>query len=439
MRGTLDVVALERALRVILARHEVLRTHYVARSGRPIQVVSEAHDWLLPLLDISSLPESEREDKARKICLEDFERPFSLASDLMMRAKVLRMSAQDHLLLLTLHHIASDGWSCGILTRELNGLYNAFSAGKGSPLPELPIQYADYATWQRDWLQGEALQRQEAYWQSQLAGSPPVLLLPSDYPREEAASHRGAAHRFRTPTGSTEGLKKLCIQERVTPFMALLAAYYVLLYRWSGVSDLLVGTDVANRTEPQTEGMIGFFLNHLVLRAHMDGDPTFRELLGRIRDVCLGAYAHQDLPFDKLVELLHPERRTTHSPIFQVLFVIENMPRGTTGWSGLTVNAVRSELMQSKFDLSLFMNENDTGYGGIWVYRTELFSSGTVRRLTGQYLNVLDQVLRNPDMSIEDVELASEAEAPSDYVPKVRAVGRPINIHRKALVIDENA
>jgi non-ribosomal peptide synthetase component F/acyl carrier protein len=433
LRGTLDAVALQRALQEIYRRHEVLRTRYAARNGQPVQTVSSDTDFPLPLRDLTHLSADEREESALRLCRDEAARPFDLAHDPMMRAQLLRLETREHLLLLTLHHIASDGWSSSILSSELSRLYTAFAAGQPSPLAELSIQYADYAAWQRNWLQGERLQRQTDYWVSRLAGAPPVLELPTDRPRETATGYTGAMHRFHLPEGLTERLRLRCREERATPFMVLLAAFNVLLYRWTGQSDLVVGTDVANRTQPQTEELIGFFLNHLVIRTDLSGDPSFRALLGRVREECLGAYAHQDLPFDKLVEVLQPERRTSHTPVFQVLFVVHNVPRGASEMSGLTLERVGTEFGTSKFDLSLFIGES----GGAWVYRTDLFDARTVRRLAEQFKGVLEQVLTRPEMAIEDVELAVEPEAPVEQSAVAGGAARPRPRSRRAAVIVE--
>ena len=335
-----------------------------------------------------------------------------------MRGELLRLGEEEHILLLTLHHIASDGWSNSILTQELSQLYDAFTAGKPSPLSKLPIQYADYAAWQRNWLQGEVLERQVAYWRERLAGAPPVLALPTDRPREGATSYQGGEQRFRLSETAVEGLRRLCREERATQFMVLLAAFNVLLSQWTGKTDLVVGTDVANRTQAETEGLIGFFLNHLVLRTDLSGDPGFREIVNRVREVCLGAYAHQDLPFDKLVEVLQPERSTSHTPVFQVLFVMQNVPRGRTELGGLELERVESGSQLRSRPMSVSGGEPG-GLAGMWVYRTDLFDAGSITRLSERFLSLLEVLLSYPDIPIEDVESLAQLDLPkgSEAVP----------------------
>jgi hypothetical protein len=435
MRGALNVSALQRALQEIVARHEVLRTRYAARSGNPVQIVAPDAVIEVPLLDLSALPGMEREEKVRQIGQEEATRPFDVAVGPMVRARLLRLAAQEHVLFLTLHHIASDGWSNAIFMRELSSLYSAFCKGQPSPLLPLPIQYADYAAWQREWLTGEALNRQVSYWRDQLAGAPPLLELPTDHPREQAESYGGALEAFTFPPEVQEGLRKLCREARATPFMVVLAAMKVLLYRWTGQPDLVVGTDVANRSQPQTERLIGFFLNHLVLRTRLSGDPSFREVVGRVREVCLGAYAHQDLPFDKLVEVLQPERSMSHTPVFQVLCVVHNVPPSTLQLLGLELESVDSVLPASKFDLSLFVGERDGKMEGQWVYRTDLFEASTIRRLAGQYLGVLNQVLQQPDRAIEDVELLSESTSGEEQASDRSGTTGIRDARRKAAIV----
>jgi hypothetical protein len=408
--GRLDHNAMQLALQTIVERHQVLRTNYVLRGNDPIQVISSDTSFPLPEIDLRHLGEAEREEEASSLCRQEAARSFNLQTDRLIRGQILRIADDDQILLLTLHHIASDGWSNGVLMRELSVLYNAFCEGLASPLPPLPIQYADYAVWQREWLQGEQLNQQIDYWKSNLAGAPAVMELPTDRPRQAALSHEGHRYRFRISPESAVALRTLSRQERATPFMVLLAAFNVLLYRWTGQSDLVVGTDVANRTQPDTESLIGFFLNHLVIRTDMTGDPSFVDLLRRVRDTAIGAYAHQDLPFDTLVEVLRPERSASHTPIFQVLFVVENASRKAPELQKLEPSAFAGYVPLSKFDLALFMGEREDGFGGLWVYRSELFDEATITRLSDQFVGMLAQLLANPDLPIDDVEIRSEAE-----------------------------
>ncbi|MFP2933938.1 amino acid adenylation domain-containing protein, partial [Pyxidicoccus sp. 3LG] len=322
LKGALDVRALERAFDTLVHRHEGLRTTFSTRDGEPVQVIHAAADLALPVMDLSDLPTEEREARARSLVTEEALRPFDLAAGPLMRASLVRLDTREHLLLLTLHHIVTDGWSMDVMVRESAALYAAFSAGQPSPLPELAIQYADYAAWQRGWLQGEALEAQLSWWRNHLTGAPQLLELPTDFPRPAVQGFRGAIHTHVLPRELVDALQALSRREGTTLFMALLAGLEVVLSRYSGQEDFVVGTDIANRNRGETEGLIGFFINQLALRARLDGDPTFRELLGRVRDVTLGAYAHQDLPFEELVKELNPERSMGHAPLFQVKLVL---------------------------------------------------------------------------------------------------------------------
>ncbi len=439
LRGRLDVSALQRALQEILRRHEVLRTTYHTRGADAVQVISSDADLPLPVTDLCALSEAEREEETSRRCDAEAAHPFDLSREKMLRAQLLKLSAEEHLLLLTLHHIASDGWSTGILNRELILLYNAFHANQPSPLSEMPIQYADYAAWQRQWLQGEALERQVAYWRERLSGAPPLLRLPTDHPHEAAASYRGATHRFTLPAEEATLLRELCRQERATPFMALLAAFKVLLYQRTGQKDLVVGTDVANRTQSQTEGIIGFFLNHLVLRTDLSGEPSFREVMRRVRETALGAYAHQDLPFEKLVETLRPERDLSHTPLFQVLFVVNNFRRGSVPFDGLEASVVESQFSTSKFDLSLFMGERAADIVGTWSYRTDLFEATTIEQMSERFIALLSQLLAHPDICIEDLEIPSAGDSQKDQKTERVLRERLQSVRRGARAVVESA
>src|SRR6185369_9818538 len=298
LKGRLEVEALQRTLDEVVRRHEVLRTTFVEVNGAPVQVVAPAGQLPMPVLDLSELEEAEREVEARQAA--EAQQPFDLSVGPLLRVLLLRLSGEDHVVLFTMHHIITDGWSTGILVREVAALYEAYIEGRESPLPELEIQYADYAVWQREWLQGEVLAQQLAYWRQQLGEDLPVLQLPTDKPRPPVQSHRGQGVSFTLPAELTAELKKLSNAEGVTLYMTLLAAYKILLWRYSGQSDVVVGTPIAGRNHLAAEGLIGLFVNTLVLRTSLSGDPSFNELLDRVRDVTLGAYAHQDLPFEKL-------------------------------------------------------------------------------------------------------------------------------------------
>ena len=326
LTGPLNFNALQQSLQQIVHRHEALRTTFALIEGEPVQVIPAAVPVLLPLLDLQSLDPDSRKAEARRLIDEEAQRPFDLEQGPLFRASLLRLSEEDHILLLSLHHIVSDGWSQGVLRRELVALYRAGCHGQPSELPDLPLQYADYAVWQRQWLQGAALARQVDYWKAHLAGAPSFLELPTDRPRPAVKSFRGARRGLQLSQALTSSLSELSQREGATLFMTLLAAFQTLLYHYSGQSDIVVGTPIANRTRSEVEGLIGLFMNTLALRGDLSGDPRFTALLGRVRESALGAYAHQDLPFEKLVEELKPERSLSHSPVFQVMLILQNAP-----------------------------------------------------------------------------------------------------------------
>ncbi|HHH40712.1 MAG TPA: non-ribosomal peptide synthetase, partial [Chloroflexi bacterium] len=401
IRGPLDIPALEASLNEIVRRHEVLRTTFPARhDGQPVQIIAPSLHLPLPVVDLSPLPEPEREAEARRLASQEARRPFNLATGPLLRATLLLLDQDDFLVLFTMHHIVSDGWSVGVLIRELAALYHAFSLGRPSPLPELPIQYADFALWQRQWLQGETLQAQLAYWKRQLADAPPVLDLPTDRPRPPVQSFRGATFRFRFPAPLAQALQALSRREGVTLFMTLLAAFQTLLYRYTGQERINVGTPIANRNRAEVEGLIGFFVNTLVISTDLSGNPTFRELLQRVREVALGAYAHQDLPFEMLVDALQPERDLSRSPLFQVMFVLQNAPTATLELPGLTMRLLETDSGTAKFDLTLFVEETEEELRGSLEYNTDLFDGATIGRMLGHYRTLLEAIVADPDRPI---------------------------------------
>lgn len=419
LTGRLNIAALEETLAALVARHESLRTTFATGTGgQPMQVIAPALSVPLPVTDLGSLPPLKRESEAERLVKEEAQRPFDLARGPLVRAHLLRLGPEDHILLLTLHHIISDGWSAGVLFREIGVLYEAFAEGRPSPLGELPIQYADYAAWQREWLQGEVLERQLAYWRKQLAGAPAVLKLPTDRPRPAEQSYRGSYQQQKMPKRVAEELKALSQREGATLFMSLVAAFQTLLYRYTDQADMIVGTDVAGRNRAEIEELIGFFLNHLVLRTDMSGDPTFRELLKRVKEVSLAAYEHQDVPFEKLVEALRPERSLSHTPIFQALFVLQNAPIEPLKLSGLTLAPLEFDSGVSKFDLALFMEEKEEEFVGIWVYKTDLFDHATITRMLGHFEILLGSILAEPDARLSALEINTETERKQRTVEK---------------------
>ncbi len=412
LSGPLHEEALERSLGEILRRHEALRTTFRMVAGQPVQIVSPVRPLRLPVVDLTRLPGPDRQAEAARLASEAAVGPFHLVHGPLFRASLLKLDAEEHVLLLTMHHIVSDGWSTGVLDRELEALYAAFAAGRPSPLPELQIQYGDFAVWQRAWLTGATLETQLAYWTRQLEGMPPVLELPADRPRPALPTHRGAGYPMAISARLTEGLKALSRQESATPFMTLLTAFQTLLHRYTGQVDLVVGTPIANRTRPETEGLIGFFANTLVMRADLSDAPTFREALGRVRTTATHAYAHQDLPFERLVDELQPERDQRHNPLFQVMFVFQNPPDNgaTEPRSSLTPSPMEVDRETAKFDLTLYVSESGQGLSASWQYNTDLFDETRIAGMAGHFLTLLNGIVATPDSPLSELPLLSDAE-----------------------------
>ncbi|HOR01271.1 MAG TPA: amino acid adenylation domain-containing protein [Anaerolineae bacterium] len=410
LRGALSVAALERSLNEIVRRHEALRTRFAATGGHPTQVIAPSLTIDLPQADLSALGEPARGAEVRRLAAEEARLPFDLAQGPLVRARLLRLGPEEHVALLTLHHIVADGWSMGVLVGELAVLYQAFVAGEPSSLPELGVQYADYARWQRAWLRGEALERQLAYWKRQLAGSPPLLELPIDHPRPAVQSSRGATHAFTLERDLAEQLTALSRREGVTLFMTLLASFQALLARYTGQEDICIGTPIANRRRPELEGLIGFFVNTLVLRTDLSGDPTFRELLKRVRQVALDAYAHQDLPFEQLVEAVQPERDLSHTPLFQAMLVLNNAPLQPAHLSGLAIEPLPVESGIARFDLTLQLNEAAEGLAGFLEYNAEVLESESIARLLGHWRTLLAGACADPEQPLSALPLLTRPE-----------------------------
>jgi amino acid adenylation domain-containing protein len=411
LTGELNTKALVDSLNEIVRRHESQRTTFDAdKDGEPIQVIAESFALNIPTVDLSTRPGAEREAAVREIAAKEAQTPFDLSKGPLLRATIVKLDSRDHVLLLTMHHIVSDAWSAAIFFQELGVLYTAFAAGKPSPLPELAVQYADYAAWQRKFLQGKALEDQISYWREHLIGAPPLLQLPADRPRPEVRKFEGTYEPIPVRNDVAEAVKAFCQQEGVTPFMALLAAFKALLFRYSGQEHIVLGTDIANRTTDETEKMIGFFINLLPLHTDLTGDPTFRELVARVREVALGAYAHQDIPFDKLVQDLQPERSSSHNPIVQALFVMQNIPPQTRELPGLEVTYFPTPITRSKFDVGVFMRENAKGMFQDWLYSTELFDRSTILRMASHFENLLGQALSHPETRLSALEMRNPEE-----------------------------
>ncbi|HJT56341.1 MAG TPA: condensation domain-containing protein, partial [Ktedonobacteraceae bacterium] len=409
LNGRLEPKVLEQSVKEIVRRHESLRTTFHTREDRPVQVIGPVGEVGVPLAELSDLLPARREVEALRLAQQEAGQPFDLARGPLVRTTLVRLSKQEHVLLLSMHHIISDGWSMQVFVRELSTLYNAFAQGRPSPLPDLPIQYADFAAWQRHWLQGPVLEAQLDYWSRQLAGATP-LALPTDRPRPAMQSYRGASHSFVLPASLSQALKTLSQQEGVTLFMTLLAAFQTLLARWTGQSDIVVGTDIANRTRLETEALIGFFVNLLVLRANVSGTLTFRELLTRVRAMVLGAYAHQDTPFEMLVERLLPEHSLDRMPLVQALFVLQNMPLSHTALSEVDLRPFGNETTTAKFDLAVFLFEGSEGLRGGVIYSTDLFEASTIATMMSRFEVLLHNLMASPDTPIDAIEIYTEAE-----------------------------
>jgi hypothetical protein len=428
LTGNLNVNALEKALNEIVRRHESQRTTFkAAADGQPIQVISDPHHIHLRAVDFTT--EENAEAKAKEIAAQEALTPFDLAKGPLLRAALLKLSATDNVLLLTMHHIVSDAWSAGIFIHELGVLYEAYSEGKPSPLPDLPLQYADYAVWQREYLQGEVFREQLKYWRKHLRGTPALLQLPFDRPRPAVRNFAGAHEVSVFSKEVSVAVKSFSNQHGLTPFMTLLSAYKALLSRYTGQEHIVLGTDIANRTTGETEQMIGFFINLLALHTDLSGNPSFEEITGRVREVALGAYAHQDIPFDKLVEDLQPERSRSHNPIVQALFVMQNIPRQRKELAGLQMAPFSVPITRSKFDLAVFVRDTGEQFVQDWLYSTELFERETVLRIASHFESLLKHSLANPGTRLRDLEYM-----PADEKERLRERSQQRKqTHRKSL------
>jgi amino acid adenylation domain-containing protein len=410
LQGALNVAVLEQTFQEIIKRHEALRTTFKSVEGRPAQVIISSFKFTLPIVNLRELSQAEREAEAMRLAAEEARQPFDLTKWPLLRVTLLHLDETEYLLLVTVHHIVADGWSMGVLVREVAALYEAFCSGKPSPLPELSVQYADYAVWQINWLQGEVLEAKLADWKHQLGQILPPLQLPAKQPRSAVSSDRAEIQEFQLSWQLSEALNALSRQQNVTLFMTLLAALQTLLYRYTNQEDIVVGTDLANRTQVETEALIGFFVNILVLRTDMRGNPTFRQLLDRVREVTLKAYTHQDLPFDKLVEELRPDRTLSQTPLFQVLFVMQNAPMPTLEMAGLTLMPVAIDSGTAKFDLALFVSETERGIVGSWKYNSDLFDRETIAQMSNRFETLLGSIVAQPDSRLNTLEILTEAQ-----------------------------
>ncbi|WP_375492804.1 amino acid adenylation domain-containing protein [uncultured Nostoc sp.] len=405
LRGVLNSTILEQSLNEIINRHEILRTTYSSLKGQPIQVIHSTFPIKLLVVNLQGLSPDDRESQIRQIILEEAQRPFDLVQGPLLRTTLLQLSSEEHIFLLNLHHILCDDWSLSVLFEELSTLYPAFSTGNPSPLPDLAIQYADFAAWQRQSLQGEILDNQLAYWQQHLSGSLPILELPTDYPRPLEPRYQGSRQSVLISKSVTDALNVLSRQEGATLFMSLLAAFQTLLFRYTGQEDILVAAPISNRHRSELEGLIGFLLNTLVLRTNLSDSPSFRQLLGRVREVALWGYTYQDLPFEKLVDALQIERDLNQNPLISVMFHLQNTPKPQLTVPGLTMNRLEIDNGTSKFDLYLELRETAAGISGNLEYNTDLFKAETIALMVENFSTLLQSIVSNPDQTISNLPL----------------------------------
>lgn len=403
LRGVLDIAAFRRALNRLMARHESLRTTFGEEDGEPIQIIA-------PHLTLEPEVHEVAEAGVLGYAAAHARQIFDLSKGPLIKVSLLKLSAGDHVLLINMHHIISDGWSTGVFVRELSALYGAFVKGEEELLPELPIQYVDYAQWQREWLQAEVLEKQLAYWEGQLRGAPKLLELPTDRPRPALQGFQGSVEQLIFGKSLLGELNALSQAHGVTLFMTLLGAFKVLLYRYTHQPDIVAGTPIANRNRPELAGLIGFFVNTLALRTKLDPDKGFDYFLEQVKTAALDGYAHQDVPFELLVERLNPERNLSYSPVFQVMFAFQNIPNERLELSGLTLESMPTETVTSKFDLSMFCWESETGLGVAIEYKTDLFDASTIRRLIHHYRILLGGIVEDVRRPIARLPLLTEEE-----------------------------
>ena len=410
LSGELNMEALQKSLNAIVARHEVLRTTVTAINANPMQLVNESRPLELRVIDLSDRPALKRESEVQELLRELTSRCFNLAQDLMVRGSLLRLGENDHVLLLVTHHIASDNWSDQILFREIATFYEAFVNERSPLLSDLPIQYADFASWQRHWLQGDVLDEELIYWKKQLEGRAPVLELPTDRPRPLVHTHQGAQRSIKLATQLCQKLKELSREQDATLFMILLAAFQNLLYRYTGQDDIIVGSPITNRGRTEVEGLLGFFINTLVLRTDFSGNPTFQELLARVREVCLQAYAHQDLPFERIVEELQPNRDISRNPLFEVMLELRQAHNKTAKSAGMKIEELEFDSGLAKFDLTLYIIDEGDTLLALIEYRTDLFDAATIDRMLGHFETLLEEIVDNPKQRVSDFPLLTAAE-----------------------------
>jgi hypothetical protein len=406
LTGPLNVTALEQSFNEIIKRHEILRTTFTTSAGQPVQVTAATLHLPLLMEDLRALPEAEREVRAQHLIQVEALYPFDLENGPLLQARLLWLGEQEHILLLTMHHIISDGWSWGVLLHELAVLYDACSQGQPSPLPELPMQYADYAHWQRQWLHSEAGKVQLAYWTQQLHAPLDVLELPTDHPRSAALDLRTAHQPFQLPKELSVALIRLSQQEGVTVFMTLVAGFKALLYSYTGREDIRLSTLVANRQHRDTEGLIGLFANLTILRTHLGGNPSLRQVLQRVRITTLDAYAYQELPFEHLARALVHAHHCDRQALFQVMFAMQNARQHTLTLPALTIQALETHPVEaSACDLAVSVHASPLGFEGVCIYKTALFNAPTITRLLDNFQQVLARLIAEPELRLSALRL----------------------------------
>ena len=411
LEGTLNLFALEQSLSELIRRHEVLRTTFPMLEGQPIQRIAPSSPVSLPLQDLQDLSTEKQTECLREMAIALSLKPFDLAGEPLAQFTLFKLSSQEYVLLLKMHHIIYDGWSLSIFFGELSQLYAAFVQGLPSPLAELSIQYADFSVWQRQWLTGEVLERQLNYWRGQLTDAPTILELPTDYPRPPIPSFRGDGAVFRLDRGLTQRLKQLSQESETTLFMTLLAAFFVLISRYSGQLDVLVGSPIANRNSSAIEKLMGFFANTLALRGDLSGNPSFLALLERVKQTTLSAYAHQDLPFEMLVERLQLDRDLSRNPLVQVMFSLQNTPQSESSLSGLKIENLPLPIdTTARFDLEVNFWEVSDSLEAVWCYSTDLFAASTITQMGQHFQNLLTAIAANPSLGIFELPMLSDAE-----------------------------
>ncbi|MBE9209293.1 condensation protein [Nostoc sp. LEGE 06077] len=417
LSGWLNVAALEQSFQKVVKRHEALRTTFTIVDGQPLQVISPISVFTIKLVNLQELPLDKRESEVIHLAHQETQKSFDLTKDCLLRVTLLQLSETEHILLLSIHHIAADAWSIGVLIREITTLYENFSRGYPSPLPELQIQYADFAVWQHQYLQGEKLETLLNYWQQKLSGQLPILELPIDMPRPKLQTFNGARQCLVLSKPFSEQLKGLYQREGITLFMILIAAFKTLLYWYTGQAEIIIGTDIANRNQMETKELIGFFVNQLVLRTNLSGNPSFRELLERVREVTLEAYSHQDLPFDKLVDALNPVRHLSRPPLFQIKLILENTQTPSLELSNLTIKSLEVEKKTTQLDLLWEIAETEQGIVAVLEYNTDLFFPATINRMLKHFETLLNQIVTKPTAKLNElIELLTVADQEQEFI-----------------------